>query len=256
MSISDYTDKFEEIMAVIREEHPYLQEHYYIVSFVNGLRPAIKCNLRPQRPTSLSDAYWMARDYENGLASMARHPHTFAQQGYRQGVPQKLMTGPPNEKAVYVPPPARKPGVCWRCNAPWQPGHKCQQAPAIHALTSDNPEPAIKQEPEEIANEDSQSDNPEDNQLMHISSNAVSGIKSTDTITVTVCIGGKLGLALVDTGSTSTFIDVKFALKTSCQILNNSVKTVTVLVVEFSSLVATFLNKNFPFTVSNFLIPS
>jgi hypothetical protein len=72
LSVSDYTDKFEEIMAVIRDEHPYLQEHYYIVNFVNGLKPEIKCNLRPQRPKTLSDAYWMARDYESGLLAAAR----------------------------------------------------------------------------------------------------------------------------------------------------------------------------------------
>jgi hypothetical protein len=39
LSVSAYTDKFEEIMAIIRDEHPYLQDHYYIVSFVNGLKP-------------------------------------------------------------------------------------------------------------------------------------------------------------------------------------------------------------------------
>jgi hypothetical protein len=144
MSVSDYTDKFEEIMAVIREEHPYLQEHYYVVSFVNGLRPAIKCNLRPQRPRTLSDAYWMARDYESGLAAIHRTPSPNAPQGFRPGFQQKLLTGAAPEKAPYVPPPARKPGVCWRCNSAWQPGHKCQQAPAIHALTSDMTEISVK----------------------------------------------------------------------------------------------------------------
>jgi hypothetical protein len=86
-----------------------------------------------------------------------------------------------------------------------------------------------------MSTEETHSDNQEEQQLMHISSHAVSGTKSSDTITVTVCIGGKRGLALVDTGSTSTFIDVSFALKTSCQILNNSVKSVTVLL-QFLSL--------------------
>lgn len=40
LSVAAYTDKFEEIMAVVRDEHPYLQEHYYVVSFVNGLKPS------------------------------------------------------------------------------------------------------------------------------------------------------------------------------------------------------------------------
>jgi hypothetical protein len=87
LSVSAYTDKFEEIMVVVRDEHPYLQEHYYIVSFVNGLRPEIKCNLHPQRPKSLSDAYWMARDYESGLAVTQRRTGYVAPVQYRLGPP-------------------------------------------------------------------------------------------------------------------------------------------------------------------------
>jgi hypothetical protein len=140
LSVSAYTDKFEEIMAVIRDEHPYLQDHYYIVSFVNGLKPEIKCNLRPQRPKTLSDAYWMARDYESGLAAAHRRYGQYPAAPYRLGPPpqQKLLGPPVPEKPAYVPPPARKPGVCWRCNAPWQPGHKCQQAHTLHVLTAED----------------------------------------------------------------------------------------------------------------------
>ena len=47
LSVAAYTDKFEEIMAIVRAEHPYVQEQYYVVSFVNGLKPNIRCNLRP-----------------------------------------------------------------------------------------------------------------------------------------------------------------------------------------------------------------
>ena len=65
--MATYTDKFEEVMAVVRDEHPYLHENYYMVSFVNGLKPSIRCNLRPQRPTTLNQAYWLARDYESDL---------------------------------------------------------------------------------------------------------------------------------------------------------------------------------------------
>jgi hypothetical protein len=38
LSVSAYTNKFEDIMVVVGDEHPYPQEHYYIVSFVNDLR--------------------------------------------------------------------------------------------------------------------------------------------------------------------------------------------------------------------------
>jgi hypothetical protein len=63
---------------------------------------------------------------------------------------------------------------------------------------------------------------------MHIYVQALSGKSSGDTIAVVINIGGKRGLALVDTGSTNTFIDLNFALKTNGEILNNMAKTVKV----------------------------
>jgi hypothetical protein len=72
-----------------------------------------------------------------------------------------------------------------------------------------------------------QSEEPQQ-QLMHISAQAISGKNTGDTISVVICIGGKRGLALVDTGSTNTFIDVHFALKTNCEVINNNTKTVKV----------------------------
>jgi hypothetical protein len=231
LSVSDYTDKFEEIMVVIREEHPYLQEQYYIVSFVNGLRPAIKCNLRPQRPNTLADAYWMARDYESGLAAMVKTTAYNTNYLTRFGTQQKQLTNT-TDKAVYVPPPARKPGVCWRCNGPWQPGHKCQQAPAVHMLTRGTrsmPQTRTRRNQlSQIHLEQNMQDQAADQQLMHISIQIVTGTKSANTITVIVAIGGKTGIALVDSGSTNTFIDVHFALKTNCVVLNNSTTTVHV----------------------------
>jgi hypothetical protein len=232
MTVSDYTDKFEEIMAVIRDEHPYLQEHYYIVTFVNGLRPEIKCNLRPQRPTTLSNAYWMARDYESGLLATARAQRFAGQLPFRQGYQQKLLGAPPLDKPPAPAPPARKPGVCWRCNGAWQPGHKCPQAPTLHVLTAESSDliPAPENEEPVTLEPQMQQEQPTEQpqQLMHISAHAISGKSTGDTIAVVICIGGKRGLALVDTGSTNTFMDVHFALKTKCEILNNPTKTVKV----------------------------
>lgn len=54
-------------MAVVKKDHPYWEEQYYVVSFVNGFKDEIKCHLRPLRPNSLTDAYWLANDYEKGL---------------------------------------------------------------------------------------------------------------------------------------------------------------------------------------------
>ena len=41
-------------------------------------------------------------------------------------------------------------------------------------------------------------------------------------------VGGRQGVALVDTGSTNTFIDMKFALKSNFHLINTPTKKVTV----------------------------
>ena len=51
---------------------------------------------------------------------------------------------------------------------------------------------------------------------------------NSNTISILVNIGGKQGIALVDSGSNSTFISLQFALQTSCTILKDATRAVTV----------------------------
>lgn len=48
------------------------------------------------------------------------------------------------------------------------------------------------------------------------------------TYTLLVSIRGKRGVALLDNGSTHTFIDLEFAIKTGCKIVSNSLQNVIV----------------------------
>lgn len=43
-----------------------------------------------------------------------------------------------------------------------------------------------------------------------------------------IIVGGRRGVALLDSGSTNTFIDYMFALKTNYKIINNGMKRVTI----------------------------
>ena len=67
-------------------------------------------------------------------------------------------------------------------------------------------------------------------QLMHmqVSSQAVQGYSRVSTYTVEVRIGGRKGIALLDSGSTHTFMDLRFASKTTCRIMCNNLMKVTV----------------------------
>jgi hypothetical protein len=64
-TVTEYADQFEELMANISEENPELTEGWFVCYFVNGLRDGIKYQLRPLRPPSLTEAFWLAKDMEH-----------------------------------------------------------------------------------------------------------------------------------------------------------------------------------------------
>jgi hypothetical protein len=70
---------------------------------------------------------------------------------------------------------------------------------------------------------------PEQPQLLMISSHAANGSALVATFSLKISIGGTRGIALVDSGSTDTFIDYTFASKTNCKITSTTSKAVKVV---------------------------
>jgi hypothetical protein len=64
--------------------------------------------------------------------------------------------------------------------------------------------------------ESTKSDQPTQPQLLVISSHAMNDTSSTAAFSLVVSIAGKRGVALVDSGSTYTFMDYSFASQLSC----------------------------------------
>jgi hypothetical protein len=65
LTVTEYAEQFEELMATISEENPELAEGWFVRCFVNGLRDGIKYQLRPLRPATLTEAFWLAKDMEH-----------------------------------------------------------------------------------------------------------------------------------------------------------------------------------------------
>jgi hypothetical protein len=63
---------------------------------------------------------------------------------------------------------------------------------------------------------------------MSISLSAMEGIQGEETISLCVVIGGMNATALVDSGSSNTFIDYDFAVKLNLPMRNTTARTVTV----------------------------
>jgi hypothetical protein len=64
LTVTEYADAFEELMATVTKEKPELSEGWFVRCFVNGLRDGIKFQLRPLRPNTLTEAFWLAKDME------------------------------------------------------------------------------------------------------------------------------------------------------------------------------------------------
>lgn len=229
LSVSEYTDQFEELMAEVQAENPIMDENWFIRCYVNGLRSQIKFQVRPLRPKSLTDAYWLAIDLEKGVpekkAYSANYSSAKSSMGYQKHyttVPEKV-TEP---KQVVVNQRAREPGKCWRCGDVWFHGHKCKLAPVLNVLTGEDPTEQPKEQ-EELEEHEILEQPQTEEHCMTISAQAMQS-DNVNTISILVNIGGKQGIALVDSGSNSTFISLKFALQTSCTILKDSTRAVTV----------------------------
>jgi hypothetical protein len=95
---------------------------------------------------------------------------------------------------------------------------------AVHAMAMDHEnwlamEQVMEQENHVLLQvEDTPPDQNQPPQLLLISSHAAQGSSFAATFSLIVFIGGKRGLALVDSGSTDTFLDYTFASKLNCPI--------------------------------------
>jgi hypothetical protein len=95
----------------------------------------------------------------------------------------------------------------------------CAKIPAIHSMQAESNEHHTEEE--EVTGEQqlAEADFQESTQLMSITGQAVDDPTPTNTPCVFITIGGKRMVALLDSGSTSTFIDQSFALKANCPLL-------------------------------------
>jgi hypothetical protein len=60
--VSDYIQKFEELRTLMQMQHPGLTGHYYISSFIDGLKEGIKHYLVTHSPQTFYDTYWQAKE--------------------------------------------------------------------------------------------------------------------------------------------------------------------------------------------------
>lgn len=127
----------------------------------------------------------------------------------------------------------REPGKCWYCADKWVPGHSCKQSKVLNIMVMD---PKEKEEGElnltlEVEKKEEQEDEeqaPVEEELLQISLQALKGCPTVATFSVIITLKGRTGVSLVDSGSSHTFVDLKFVTKAQCIAQNNDLQKVTV----------------------------
>jgi hypothetical protein len=99
-SVSEYIQKFEELMTLMQMDYPTLNELYYVSSFIVGLKEGIKHYLIPYNPQTLCDVYWNAKELEKGILHKKSllHPTTpYTKASSTFTLPKPTLQQPPNQ---------------------------------------------------------------------------------------------------------------------------------------------------------------
>ena len=220
-TVSEYVDKFEEFMGLVKRNNPSLPEDYFINSFVSGLKDHIQHHLQCHKPTNLTNAYWFAKRLEQTQLVVKRFPFVNStQKAPKPWVKDKEVKDQANPTIADL----RAAGKCFKCREPWVPDHAkvCKGKQNFSVILVQDEE---GQENIHLVNdqEDTESETFQDasNHQVHslkISMHALQGTSSfATTFTLKVKLGNTFATALVDTGSDASLINAKFAIKAGCQ---------------------------------------
>jgi hypothetical protein len=131
-SVSEYTQKFKELMVLMQMKHLGQMEPYFVSSFIACLKEGIKHYLIPHNPQSLFDTYWKTKELKKGIlvkkslltssSSYAKTNPTFATPKPSANTPTLQAT--PQNQAKTIPIKERELGKCWGYQEPWTLEHK------------------------------------------------------------------------------------------------------------------------------------
>jgi hypothetical protein len=121
-SMTAYIDGFEEIMGKLKVQNPMLPNEYFIGCFISGLKDHIKVPLRSHNPSSLVQAYALAKNYKT--YNQMKSATEYSRLGYRPNYqPKAVSTINKKEEGDNKQQAATKwgKGKCFKYQEPWVP---------------------------------------------------------------------------------------------------------------------------------------
>jgi hypothetical protein len=231
-SVADYQTKFLSLLAHYKD----LTEKHQINIFTAGLRNPLKTDVKLENSVTLEDAMALARTYEQRLYLQDDAPANASPPG--RAIPTRVVSStkflllpmPPSttgSKEVSAPPTAprlkrltatemaakREHVECYHCSEKFSHEHlKVCPMKGIYLLQMHDDDTTVEDE----------EDDP------HISLHAITGVSPAETMQLQVRIEESLLGALIDSGSTHSFIFVSAACRVHLQPLPRAALHVTV----------------------------
>ena len=124
--VTPYSDKFEENLVLLKKDNPYLQEPFFIASFVRGLKQDIKHFVKCHQPKTLLDASWYARQLEQVDQPKKLQLSVPPRTSYSKPSSWKPPLPSVDKQSTSATTPPREPRKCYFCKENWHFGHKCK----------------------------------------------------------------------------------------------------------------------------------
>jgi hypothetical protein len=237
-SVQEYVDTFVDLIEQLSAYTPYPDTLSYTTRFIDGLRDDIRSVILVQRPSDLDSACTLALLQEEAVEPARRKevkrtdpvhfPRTLPGRGTMPLPPRPALGAPAaddkrptddrrtaprrssvDDKLQSLRSYRKACGLCMRCGEKWHQGHKCAPALQLHALQQVWAlcEDAFSEDPssEQDAIVDSEQ------AFMLLSAAATSSAFHPRTLQFDGFIQGKQVTILIDSGSTHSFLDSRFA---------------------------------------------
>ncbi|KAL4289531.1 hypothetical protein GQ457_14G023340 [Hibiscus cannabinus] len=87
-TVEDYQERFEELKPYMIQQNPYLEETYFVSSFLSGLKEELRHRVKVHQPQSLNEAYMQAKLHELSMEIESKKfrtiPYTFSNPTFSQ----------------------------------------------------------------------------------------------------------------------------------------------------------------------------
>lgn len=217
-SLPEYNKEFEEVRYRVAMHNSELDDIFFVEQYVKGLKFDLQGLVQAALPTSVNRAMVLAEIQQDHLDKARNRTgkapfqyKSLASTSKAESQPMPVTADLSKERQVREY--RRLHGLCYACGERFEPGHlaKCAKRNTVHlhALTTED----LTMELSDTVLEQLQQEDETSEQLCHLSLNALSRNDSAGSIKVRALLNNLVILILVDSGSSTCFINSALVAK-------------------------------------------